>query len=92
MALSRVILECRSQYGGEPAYYLDVTVTQCTSYVNTIKAMRDVLENELAWDCFGPTDHKLGNYILEQSDGSILIWVRYTTVFELQPQEQGDSK
>ncbi|KAH7628257.1 hypothetical protein B0T09DRAFT_403396 [Sordaria sp. MPI-SDFR-AT-0083] len=24
-------------------------------------------------------------------DGSILIWVRYTTVFELQPQEQGDT-
>lgn len=70
--------------GGEDKYCLRVTVTQCNSYLNAIKEMRQQLLNENHFKAYAPTkNNKFGNYALESADGSTIFWVRYTTVVDL---------
>ena len=79
----------RKDSGDSEDFNWDVTVTQCDSYVNAIKEMRSAMNKH---DKFGPMESsELGNYALESANGSILIWVRFTTVvkFELQNHKGG---
>lgn len=87
-----VNLECyQDGWDGHIRYYLMVCVTQCRSYVDAIKAMRQSIGG--TFNGYRPSkNNKLGNYALETKDGSALIWVRFTTVVKLRVEDESGSK
>lgn len=75
-----------SSGSGDSTYHINLVVTQCDSYIKAIKAMRGEIKR--AYQDYGPLKrNKLGNYALGSTDGSELIWVRYTTVVKLRVED-----
>ncbi|KAK3391412.1 hypothetical protein B0T20DRAFT_483418 [Sordaria brevicollis] len=72
---------------GSGFHPFQITITQCTSHVDAIKAMKQALCNTTCVynedDYEAKNEKNIGNYAVKSMEDTFIIWTRWTTVIEL---------